>query len=422
MEYINGTLQINGISTAEIAERFGTPVYLYDAAVIRRQIERVRRAFADLPFRPLYAMKANGNDALLRLIHQSGFGCDAVSPGEIFLARHAGFGPRDLWFTCANVSDEDLRAIGSPEIVVNVNSMSEVDRLIRLGLPNDVALRMNPDVGAGHHTDVVTAGEGVKFGIDSAEIDQARIVVEDSGRKVVGLHAHIGSGIDTLEPLLASARRLIGAAPRFPNLKWINFGGGISVPYRPDESEFPIAEYGSALARTAGAFLRERGLTGILEPGRYVVAQSGVLLARVTAKRISSGHTWIGCDTGFNHLVRPSKYGAYHHIVNASRGSAASLRESFVESKMREDLIVAGNLCESGDVFTRNPDGTPLPRRMDPTDVGDLIAFCDAGAYGFSMASHYNARLLPPEVVIDEGEARLTRERQTFGDLLKGTV
>jgi diaminopimelate decarboxylase len=120
--------------------------------------------------------------------------------------------------------------------------------------------------------------------------------------------------------------------------------------------------------------------------------------------------------------VRPSKYAAYHHIVNASRGSAESLRETFVETKMREDLIVAGNLCESGDVFTRNPDGTPLPRRMDATKVGDLIAFCDAGAYGFSMASHYNARLLPPEVVIDGEGARLTRERQTFEDLLKGTV
>ncbi|MGZ7031300.1 MAG: diaminopimelate decarboxylase [Thermoanaerobaculia bacterium] len=422
MEFINGVLHINGISTTEIAERFGTPVYVYDASVIRRQIERVRGAFAGLPFRPFYAMKANGNDRILRLIHESGFGCDAVSPGEIFLARHAGFEPKDIWFTCSNVSDEDMRAIGSSDIVVNVNSMSEVDRLIRLGLRNDVALRMNPDVGAGHHTDVVTAGEGVKFGIDRAEIDQARMVVEDTGRKVVGLHAHIGSGIDTLEPLLASARRLIEAAPRFPNLEWINFGGGISVPYRPQESEFPIAEYGAALASTAGPFLRENGLTAILEPGRYVVAESGVLLARVTAKRVSSGKTWIGCDTGFNHLVRPSKYAAYHHIVNATHGSAASLRDMFVDSRMREEVIVAGNLCESGDVFTRNPDGTPLPRRMDPTNVGDLIAFCDAGAYGFSMASHYNARLLPPEVVIDGGTARLTRERQTFEDLLKGTV
>ena len=143
---------------------------------------------------------------------------------------------------------------------------------------------------------------------------------------------------------------------------------------------------------------------------------------RVTSKRISSGRTWIGCDTGFNHLTRPSKYSAYHHIVNASRGSAASLRETFNEPAMRERLIVAGNICESGDVFTRDASGTPMTRPMDPTNVGDLLAFCDAGAYGFSMASHYNARLLPPEVVIDDGEAKLVRERQTLQDLLRGTI
>ena len=421
MEYKNGTLHINGVSTDDIAVRFGTPVYIYDASVIRRQIERVRRAFADLPFRPFYAMKANSNDAILRMIHDGGFGCDAVSPGEIFLARHAGFEPHDIWFTCSNVSDEDLRAIESTEIVINVNSMSEVDRVLALGLPNDIALRMNPDVGAGHHHDVVTAGEGVKFGIDSAEIEQARIVIEDSGRKVVGLHAHIGSGIDSLDPLVASARRLVEAAPRFPNLQWINFGGGISVPYRPGDTDFPIDDYGRALARGAGRYLRQRNLKAILEPGRYVVAESGTLLARVTAKRVSGGQTWIGCDTGFNHLVRPSKYGAYHHIVNASRGSEASLRATFDPSKMTEEVIVAGNLCESGDVFTRTALGAPETRPIDATHVGDLIAFCDAGAYGFSMASHYNARLLPPEVIVDDDRVRLVRARQTVQDLLRGT-
>ncbi|HJT17703.1 MAG TPA: diaminopimelate decarboxylase, partial [Thermoanaerobaculia bacterium] len=145
------------------------------------------------------------------------------------------------------------------------------------------------------------------------------------------------------------------------------------------------------------------------EPGRYVVAQSGSLLARVTAKRISGGLTWIGCDTGFNHLVRPSKYGAYHHIVNASR-----------EAVRQEEYVVAGNLCESGDVFTRDADGNVTPRMMDECAVGDVIAFLDAGAYGFSMASHYNARLLPPEVLVDRDSKRVIRARQTIEDLLRG--
>ncbi|HEY3056215.1 MAG TPA: diaminopimelate decarboxylase [Thermoanaerobaculia bacterium] len=420
MEFRNGILHIGGASVLEIVERFGTPVYVYDAGVILRQIENVKRAFAAVPFRPFYAMKANGNLGLLRLIRSHGFGCDAVSPGEIFLAQNAGYTPDEIWFTCSNVSDEDLREIPDRNIVVNVNSMSEIDRCLALDLPNPIALRVNPDVGAGHHHDVVTAGGGVKFGIDFAEIESARVIVEDSGREVVGLHAHIGSGIDSLEPLLESARRLLDLAPSFEHLRWINFGGGIGVPYRPGEREFPIDEYGRELTHIAGEFLGSRGLTAILEPGRYVVAGSGVLLSRVTAKRISSGVEWIGCDTGFNHLVRPSKYGAYHHIVNATRGSQASLRATFDESRICDAFVVAGNLCESGDVFTRDAEGNPVTRKLDPTHVGDLIAFCDAGAYGFSMASHYNARLLPPEVLIRDGELHSIRQRQTFDDLSRG--
>jgi len=226
---------------------------------------------------------------------------------------------------------------------------------------------------------------------------------------VVGLHAHIGSGVDELAPLLESARQLLELSGDFANLRFVNFGGGLSIPYRPGEREFPIAAYGEELTRLADSALRARSLTAILEPGRYVVAQSGTLVARVTAKRISGGFTWIGCDTGFNHLVRPSKYGAYHHIVNASR-----------QAEAKEEVVVAGNLCESGDVFTRNANGEVETRTIDVTKPGDLIAFRDAGAYGFSMASHYNARLLPPEVMVDGDEVTLIRERQTMEDLVRG--
>lgn len=419
MEYRSGYLYIGDVAAAELAARFGTPLYIYDAAAIRTQIEKVKKAFAGLPFQPFYAMKANGNVALLRMIREHGFGCDAVSPGEIYLARAAGFQAEEIWFTCSNVSDDDLRAIPYPRIVVNVNSMSEIDRVLAVDLENPIALRVNPDVGAGHHADVVTAGDSVKFGIDLAEIRQARILVEDAGRKVVGLHAHIGSGIDSIEPLIQSARALLELAPDFPNLRWINFGGGISTPYKPGDAEFPIEEYGAELTRVAGAMMRARDLTAILEPGRYVVASSGTLLSRTTSRRVSAGVDWIGCDTGFNHLVRPSKYGAYHHIVNASRGSEASLRTSWRDAESREDVVVAGNLCESGDVFTRAA-GRAQTRTLDRVEVGDLLAFCDAGAYGFSMASHYNARLLPPEILVDGNDVRVIRARQTMDDLVRG--
>lgn len=420
MYYANGVLHIGGVSATELVEQYGSPLYVYDASVIRRQCSRVRDAFSTIPFRPFYAMKANSNLALLRMIREEGFGCDAVSPGEIFLAMQAGFTPEEIWFTCSNVSDDDLRAIPDPRIVINVNSMSEVDRIIALDLQNPIALRVNPDVGAGHHHDVVTAGEGVKFGIDPAELESARIVIEDSGRKVVGLHAHIGSGVDDPEPLLEAARRLIELALGFGNLKWINFGGGFATPYRPGERGFDVEAYGQRLATIVGSFLRARDLTAIAEPGRFMVAESGLLLTRVTTLRVSGGTTWLGCDSGFNHLARPSKYNAYHHIVNASRGSEGGLRETFDGRAATYEAVVAGNLCESGDVFTRDAAGNPVPRALEPTQVGDLIAFCDAGAYGFSMASHYNARLLPPEVLVENGTSHLIRKRQTYEDLLKG--
>lgn len=416
----HGVLNIGGVSAEELAKRYGTPLYVYDASILRRQVERVKSAFAALPFRPFYAMKANGALAILDLVRKSGFGCDAVSPGEIFIARQAGFTPDNIWFTCSNVSDDDLRQISDPQIVINVNSMSEIDRILRLDLANPIALRVDPAIGAGHHADVVTAGGGVKFGIDVAELRDACMVVEDSGRKVVGLHAHIGSGIDSIDPLLEAARRLLELSAGFAQLRWLNFGGGFSVPYQPGAKEFPLDQYGAELARIADPVLRARDLTAIVEPGRFVVAESGVLLARVTARRISGGLWWIGCDTGFNHLVRPSKYGAYHHIVNASRGSASALRDSYDETQLQDEVVVAGNLCESGDVFTRDSAGNVLTRKLERTQVGDCIAFCDTGAYGFSMASHYNARLLPPEVLVEEGSVQLIRDRQTFEDLVRG--
>ncbi|HVR42606.1 MAG TPA: diaminopimelate decarboxylase [Thermoanaerobaculia bacterium] len=419
MNFEHGVLQIGNIPSVRLVEEFGSPLYVYDAAVIRRQIERIRSAFASLPLRPFYAAKANSNLAILGMIREAGFGCDAVSPGEVFLARRAGFPPDRIWFTCSNVSDDDLLALKDPSIVVNVNSMSEIDRVLRLDLTNPIALRVNPDVGAGHHRDVVTGGFGVKFGIDAAELDDARVVLEDAGRSIVGIHAHIGSGVSEPGPLLEAARKLIELAGAFTQLRWINFGGGMGVPYRPGDAEFPIAEYGAGLERIAGPLLRRRDLEAILEPGRYVVAESGVLLATVTAKRISSGFVWIGCDTGFNHLARPSRYGSYHHIVNASRGEDRWLRENMKVSPYDPGTgaIVAGNICESGDVFTREEEGL-RPRRLPETHVGDLVALCDAGAYGFTMASHYNARMLPAEVMVDGSSARLIRARQKLDQLL----
>ncbi|HVT02425.1 MAG TPA: diaminopimelate decarboxylase [Thermoanaerobaculia bacterium] len=421
MEFTNGVLQLGGVSATELIEHYGSPLYVYETDIIERQVQRLTEAFSAINPRLFYAMKANSNLEILRLVKDHGFGCDAVSPGEIFLARHAGFSGPDIWFTCSNVSDDDLLSIGDEHIIVNVNSMSELDRCLRLGIRNRLALRLNPIIGAGHHRDVVTAGMGVKFGFDIAELQTAREIAECSDMRIVGLHAHIGSGVADITPLVEAAQTVIREAKPFRALEWVNFGGGLSVPYRPDEREFPLQELAAALHSTVGKDLFDRGLRAILEPGRFVVAQSGVLLTTVTSKRISGGQWWVGCDTGFNHLVRPSKYGAYHHIINASRGDDSHLRASWSPDGPMEDVIVAGNLCESGDVFTRASDQIET-RPVARVAIDDILAICDAGAYGFSMASIYNARLLPPEVLVSGGNARLVRRRQAIEGLLVDQV
>ena len=396
LEFIDGTLHIGNVSATDIANRYGTPVYVYDAGVIRRQIERVTRAFAALPFRPFYAMKANGALAILELVRGAGFGCDAVSPGEIYIARKAGFTPDNIWFTCSNVSDDDLRAIGDERIVINVNSMSEIDRILALDLRNPIALRVNTDIGAGHHVDVVTAGGGVKFGIDLAEIESARMVVEDSGRKVVGLHAHIGSGIDNIAPLIESARRLLDLSTEFPNLRWLNFGGGISVPYEPGRAGVPDRR----LRRRADAHRRSaacaRDLTAILEPGRYLVAESGTLSSRRSPRNGSAAASGGSASTQASTISCGHRSTAPTITSSTPRPDRRPrCRQTFDLAMMTDDGVIAGNLCESGDVFTRTERGDVVTRMIDRTVVGDLLAFCDAGAYGFSMASLYNARLLP---------------------------
>ncbi len=424
MNYLNHVLFFDGVSAVDLAARFGSPLYIYEASILRRQMQRIRDAFARLPFRPFYAMKANSNLSILQMFAAEGFGCDSVSPGEVFIAQRAGFSGERIWFTCSNVSDDDLLAITDPSIVINVNAITDIDRCLSLGIKNPIAIRVNPDIGAGHHPDVITGGFGVKFGIDLAEVRDARMIAEDGGLTVEGIHAHIGSGVTTIDPLIQSAKTLLDLSDDFAELKWINFGGGMAVPYRPGDTEFEIQQYGESLADLAETKLRRRNLTAILEPGRYLVAQSGTLLGSVTTLRVSSGFEWIGVDTGFNHLVRPSKYGAYHHILNASRGSDEMLRESLPSGggyATAGGAIIAGNLCESGDVFTREEHGLK-PRAIQTSGTGDLLAFCDAGAYGFSMGSHYNARLLPAEVIVDGGTARLIRKRQTFDDLLAGQL
>lgn len=386
-----------------IAETVGTPTYVYDARIIHRQADRLEEMFGDLPHRFLYAIKANFRPEILRLLHGRGFGFDAVSPAEALLARRHGAGPDEILYSANNLTDEEMIALREQGLLLNLGERSRLEKYGRSFPGSEVCLRLNPDVGAGHHDHVITAGPETKFGIPVDQLEEARRLVEEYDLRVVGLHQHIGSGILEVETLWEAVRVLLDAAESFPGLRFLNFGGGLGIPYRPDQDEIAVEEVRAQITRRLRAHAEESDPSPEFwfEPGRYLVGPAGTLITRVTTCKETSARRFAGCDTGLNHLLRPALYGSYHHISNVSRPDGPA-----------RSYDVVGNICETGDYLARD-------RRLPEIREGDLLAVHDAGAYGRAMASHYNLRPLPAEVWIDEGgDHRLVRERRGPADLL----
>jgi diaminopimelate decarboxylase/aspartate kinase len=370
-----------------LADAHGTPFFVYDLDRVVAQIDKLRSALRHPRAHLAYACKANFHPAIFRLASELHVGIDAVSPMEVERALACGIPASEILFTANNVSPDTLCAVNDSGVRVNLGSVSDARRFAALRPNSDVFLRINPGLGAGHHVHVVTGGVDTKFGLNEDELPAAREALAAHGARVVGLHAHIGSGILDPAPLLDGARRLARSACLFPDVRWLNVGGGLGVPSRPSESEFDVARFGTGLIdilREAEAEL-SRELELWVEPGRYLVAQCGVLVATVTCRKQSAGHVYIGLDTGMNHLVRPALYGSYHAIRNWSAPDAPL-----------EFVDVVGNVCESADVFAFN---RPVPSPQE----GHRLAIEDAGAYGFAMASHYNLWPLPREFVLREG-------------------
>ncbi|HVQ34737.1 MAG TPA: diaminopimelate decarboxylase, partial [Candidatus Bathyarchaeia archaeon] len=358
-----------------LADREGTPAYVYDLDVLGERVERLRRA---LPGRLLYACKANAHPEILKRLAREGVGVEAASPGEVERALACGHRVEDVLLSATNARASDLGAIAERGCPLALGSIADVEKLGRAGIAARVLLRVNPGTGAGHHRHVVTGGATSKFGIALSDLDEAVAKARHAGLQVIGLHAHGGSGVGDPRALLAAADALLDAARRVPEARVLDFGGGFGIPYREGEAELDVESYGRELA------LRLEGLPfeAWFEPGRYLVGPAGVLLARVTTRKASGGHVFVGVDTGMNHLLRPALYGAYHRIVNLSSPDAPV-----------ESVEVVGNVCETSDVFAS---ARPLPR----AEEGDVLAFLDAGAYGMAMASAYCLWPLPREVVV----------------------
>lgn len=375
-----------------LAADHGTPLYVYDEARIRARCRRLKHAFAGLPVRLLYAMKANDNPHLLRVVREEGFGFDTVSFEEALLGMAVGQAPADIVYTENNMTDAEMRAAMEAGVYLNIGSYSRLEAFCTAG-GRTCSIRVNPAIGDGHHAKVDTGNRDSKFGIRLDLIPQAVEMARSHGVRINGLHLHIGSGIRKPDNLIAAMRTLMMVGDSLPDLEFMNFGGGFPIPYRDGEEEFSIEEF----AAKAAPILAMRALTYLFEPGRWTVGPAGLLLTRVNTVKDQGRITFLGTDTGFNHLLRPALYEAWHEVRNVTRADAPDASV----------YTIAGNICETGDILAED-------RRLPETSDGDLLAICDAGAYGMTMASHYNRRPLPAEVLIrEDGRAEVVRPRKS---------
>ena len=401
----------------QLAQQHGTPLWVYDADTVRQRIAALR-SFDVIR----YAQKANSNLHLLRLMRAQGVRVDAVSLGEIERARAAGYGnsastPDTIVFTADLLDAATLDCVVREGITVNAGSIDMLHQLGQRAPGHRVWLRINPGFGHGHSNKTNTGGEHSKHGIWHADLPQALAAIVQHGLHLVGLHMHIGSGVD-YGHLQQVCRAMVELAARVQlPIHAISAGGGLSVPYRTGEAAIDTAHYFSLwdAARREIANARGHGIELEIEPGRFLVAEAGVLVAEVRATKTMGQNPFVLVDAGFNDLMRPALYGSHHHISLIA--GAEELREVEEVNEMRE-CVIAGPLCESGDVFTQGEGGVVLTRALPEARVGDLAVFHDAGAYGASMSSNYNTRPLAAEVLVDAGQARLIRRRQTVQELL----
>lgn len=392
-------LLIGGIEATVIAREFDTPTYVTDAALIRTQYQKIHAAFnAFGPTTIRYACKANSNPEILKLLHGLGAHADCVSPGEVALCLSAGFSSQDIMFTGTNPRNDELKYLTKSGVAMNLDSVSMARRLTD-NKGCTFSIRINPRVGAGHHEHVVTGHEETKFGLHENDLPKLAELLRSQGARITGLHAHIGSGIMDEAPYLVLIDELARIS-RYLEQKFqmpitiLDIGGGFGIPYEVDEQPLDIQSAAKTIWERVGEQFPKRPQLAI-EPGRFIVAESTYLLTRINTVKETPRVTFLGVDAGFNTLVRPTMYNAYHHIVAAEK----------MDLPLTQHYTICGPICETGDVLGSR-------RALPHCNEGDLLAICDVGAYGFAMASRYNTRGLPAEVLVDGGKARLIREAE----------
>ena len=404
-----------GLSLSQLAEQFGTPTYLYDVAKLKERIADLS-AFDCIR----YAQKACSNLAILDRARRAGVKVDAVSAGEIQRALAAGFTPEDIIYTADIFDAEALRLVAQHGLAVNCGSPDMISQLGAVRPGAEITLRINPGFGHGHSQKTNTGGPQSKHGIWHTQLDECLRVADQDGISITGLHMHIGSGTD-LEHLAQVCDAMAQAAISVGRtVRTISAGGGLPVPYRDGETFVDLDQYFKLWDATRKELVEQFGhpVELEIEPGRYLVAEAGCLLAQIRAVKKMGDNLFFLVDAGFNDLARPVMYGAYHPIAIVPREG----RSASDQGRDEVDAVVGGPLCESGDIFTQKEGGYVDSRRLPMARVGDYLVLENAGAYGFVMASNYNSKLRPAEVLVEEGEAKLIRRRETFEDLVRNEM
>lgn len=412
MEYFSDNINFfKGLDKKELLKKYGSPLYVYNEDVLLERVREMKNLINYKNFKVNYSAKANTTLGILQLLKKEGVNVDAMSPGEIFVELKAGFEPKDIFFISNNATAEEIIYALDRGIVTSFDSLSQLETLGILYKDNklknfngEVAIRLNTGVGAGHHDKVVTGGDKTKFGINTEYLSDVKNICNKYGITIIGINQHIGSLFMEGEDYLEGVKRLIYFAKEFDSLKFIDFGGGFGIPYNRMQGErrLNIQDLSEKLTTIVLDFILDLGKEIVVkvEPGRYISAECSMLLGEVTSIKTNTDTTFVGCDIGFNVLQRPVVYDSYHEIE--------------IHNKETElcNVSIVGNICESGDILGEN-------RLLPKANVGDVICINDVGAYGSTMASNYNNRLKPAEILIrSNGEVVVLRERENLESLL----
>jgi diaminopimelate decarboxylase len=403
MELSQGAYTIQGQNVLDLAQQFGTPLYIYDGEKIAHQIKTLKNAFSDVDIRVKYAAKALTNISILKLIRKHGAGIEVVSLGEVQIAMKAGYTPAEIVFTPSGVDFSEIIEGVELGLAINIDNLSTLQKFgERYKNSYPCGIRINPHIMAGGNYKISTGHSNSKFGISIYQFQQIMEIVQRHGVQIKGLHIHTGSEIAETDVFIKMAEILFGMAGDFPNLSFIDFGSGFKVAYKEGDMVTNIYDLGLKLSKAFNDFCQRYGrkLEMWIEPGKYIVSEAGTFLVKTNIVKPTPSVTFVGVNSGLNHLIRPMMYDAYHHIVNVSNPSGS-----------QKIYTIVGYICET-DTFGSD-------RKLHEVREGDILAFKNAGAYCFSMSSNYNSRLRPAEVLMINKEAKLIREREKIEDLLK---